>query len=245
MDDLLIIKNLYKSFHKGKYILEDINISISSGQCFCLLGASGSGKSTLAKCILRLIPYEGYIYFNNIPINTIEDYPKHVSFIPQDPMSSINPNFKLIDAISEPIKIMSLAFNKNDIIKLIKDIGIKEELLDKKVKTLSGGERQRVAITRAIITKPKLIIADEPTSSVDAIHKNTISELFLKIKRNSTLFVITHDINFSKKICDKIGIMYKGKIVEIGDKANIFLNPLHPFTKELLDNTLNCQKEHV
>lgn len=241
MNNILLIKNLYKSFHKGSYVLEDINISINKNECFCLLGASGSGKSTLAKCVLRLIPYEGEIYFNNIPINTIKDYPKYVSFIPQDPMSSINPNFKVIDALLEPIKILSLAFNKNNVLDIIKNVGIKEELLDKKVKTLSGGERQRVAIARAIITNPTLIVADEPTSSVDAIHKSSISELFLRIKQDSTLFVITHDIYFSNKICDKIGIMYRGKIVELRDKDEIFHNPLHPFTKELLDDTLNCK----
>jgi len=136
---------------------------------------------------------------------------------------------------------MSLAFN----IKKINDIlalGLKEELFNK-IRDLSGGERQRVAIARAFITNPELSIADEPTYSLDAIHKNNIASLFLKVKSNKTLFLITHDIKFAQKICDKIGVMYNGNIVEVGDTDDIFKNPKYAFTKTLLNShSLDCKQ---
>jgi len=242
--NLLKIEALNKSFDKSRYILNNINLEILQNQSFCLVGPSGSGKSTLGKCILRFIkPDSGKIYFNGKDIYAIKDYPRYVSFVPQDPMSSINPRFKVLDAILEPLRIMSLAFNIKDIINDILALGLKEELFNKKIRDLSGGERQRVAIARAFITNPELVIADEPTSSLDAIHKNNIASLFLKVKSNKTLFLITHDIKFAQKICDKIGVMYNGNIVEVGDTEDIFKNPKHAFTKTLLNShSLDCKQ---
>ncbi|ACG56778.1 ABC transporter related [Hydrogenobaculum sp. Y04AAS1] len=240
----LKIENLYKSFDKKHYILSNINVEVTKNQSFCIIGPSGSGKSTLGKCILRFIkPDFGNIYFKGEDIYTIKDYPRHVSFIPQDPMSSINPRFGVLDAILEPLRIMSLAFDMKNIINDILALGLKEELFNKKIRDLSGGERQRVAIARAFITNPELIIADEPTSSLDAIHKSIAASLFLKIKESKTLFLITHDIKFAQKICDKIGVMYNGKIVEIRDKEDIFKSPKHEFTKTLLNSySLDCKQ---
>ncbi|MGC8649890.1 MAG: ABC transporter ATP-binding protein [Hydrogenobaculum sp.] len=241
---LLKIEALSKSFDKSRYILNNINLEILQNQSFCLVGPSGSGKSTLGKCILRFVkPDSGKIYFNGKDIYAIKDYQRHVSFIPQDPMSSINPRFKVLDAILEPLRIMSLAFNVKNILDNVLGFGLKEELFYKKIRDLSGGERQRVAIARAFITNPELVIADEPTSSLDAINKNNIASLFLKVKSDKTLFLITHDIKFAQKICDKIGVMYDGKIVEIGDTEDVFKNPKHAFTKKLLNSySLDCKQ---
>lgn len=242
---LLRIENLFKTFNtKNGYILENINLTVEDRECFCLLGASGSGKTTLGKCILKIIPFDkGNILFKGRDIYSIRDYAKYVSYVPQDPMASINPFFKAIDVVLEPLKIMSLVFDKKEILKAIYKAGLKEEILDKRVKNLSGGERQRLAIARAIITKPSLIVADEPTSSVDAVNKNSLASLFLDFKSNIGIFIITHDVKFAKKICDKIGIMYEGKIVEIGDKDRVFNNPVHPFTKKLINVfDLDCDK---
>ncbi len=241
---LIKIEHLYKSFDKKHYVLEDINLEIFSNESFCLVGPSGCGKSTIAKSMLRFIkPDSGNIYFKGKDIYAIKDYQKYVSFVPQDPMSSINPRFNVLDAVLEPIRIMSLAFNTDDVLNNILRLGLKEELLHKKVRDLSGGERQRVAIIRAFTTKPELIIADEPTSSLDAIHKNTIASLFSEIKGSKTLFLITHDIKFAQKICDKIGIMHDGKLIEIGGKDDIFKSPRHSFTKKLLDSySLKCEE---
>jgi len=240
--NLLKIEALNKSFNKSRYILNNIDLEILQNQSFCLVEPPGPGKSTLGKCILRFIkPDSGKIYFNRKDIYAIKDYPRYVSFAPQDPIPSINPRFKVLDAILEPFRIMSLAFN----IKKINDIlalGLKEELFNK-IRDLSGGERQRVAIARAFITNPELSIADEPTYSLDAIHKNNIASLFLKVKSNKTLFLITHDIKFAQKICDKIGVMYNGNIVEVGDTDDIFKNPKHAFTKTLLNShSLDCKQ---
>ena len=240
--NLLKIEALNKSFNKSRYILNNIDLEILQNQSFCLVEPPGPGKSTLGKCILRFIkPDSGKIYFNGKDIYAIKDYPRYVSFAPQDPIPSINPRFKVLDAILEPFRIMSLAFN----IKKINDIlalGLKEELFNK-IRDLSGGERQRVAIARAFITNPELSIADEPTYSLDAIHKNNIASLFLKVKSNKTLFLITHDIKFAQKICDKIGVMYNGNIVEVGDTDDIFKNPKYAFTKTLLNSySLDCKQ---
>ncbi len=241
---LIKIEHLFKSFDKKHYVLDDINLEIYPNEFFCLVGPSGCGKSTVARCMLKLLkPDSGNIYFKGKDINTIKDYQKYVSFVPQDPMSSINPRFNVLNAILEPLHIMSLAFNMETILSNILGLGLREELLYKKVQDLSGGERQRIAIARALVTNPELIIADEPTSSLDAMHKNTIASLFLELKSYKTLFLITHDIKFAHKICDKIGVMHGGKLVEIGDKDNIFKSPKHPFTKALLDSySLNCEE---
>jgi len=241
---LLTVEHLYKSFNKHQNVLEDINLTLYQNECFCLVGSSGSGKTTLGKCLLRFIkPTSGNIYFKGKDIQSLKDYKMYVSFVPQDPMSSLNPHFKVLEAILEPFYIMSLAFDMKDLLKKISKIGIKEELLQKKVKDISGGERQRVAIARAMLPDPELIIADEPSSSLDAVHKELIASLFLDIKSQKTLMIITHDVKFSHRICDKIGVMYKGKIVEIGSKEDIFKNPKHDFTKSLLDSySLDCEK---
>ena len=241
---ILKIESLFKSFNKKYYVLEDINLNIFQNETFCIVGPSGSGKSTLARCILRLTkPDSGNIYFKDEDIYKMKDYQKYVSFVPQDPMSSINPRFKVLDAILEPLKIMSLAFDMENVLKSVFRLGLKEELLNKKVKDLSGGERQRVAIARALISDPELIIADEPTSSVDALHRNNIASLFLDIKSGKTLIVITHDIKFAQKICDKIGVMKDGKLVEVGYKEEVFNSPKHPFTKMLLNSqSLDCKE---
>ncbi|MBA3749427.1 MAG: ABC transporter ATP-binding protein [Nitrosopumilus sp.] len=232
---------------KIKKVIDDVSFDLDQGKVLVLAGESGSGKTTLAKLIIGSItPDSGDIFFLGQDINI---YKKNKTFyslihmIHQDPYSSINPYLKIKDIVMEPLKIhhskLSFAEKEKKVKTALSRTKLEpvEEFLEKYPDMLSGGQRQRVSIARAIVSSPRLIIADEPVSMLDVSIRAEILSLLndLRNSLNISIIYITHDLATSRFIGDKIGIMFAGNIVEFGDIDEVLLNPLHPYTWMLLD----------
>ena len=234
---------------KTKYIkaVDDISFSISKGEIFTLAGESGCGKTTTGMLLVRLTkPTSGKMYFEGRDVapfkgKELRDLRKRVQIIFQDPYASLNPRMRIGKAVSQPLGIHKLATGsekKERTLEALTEVGLtpSERFFDLYPHQLSGGQRQRVAIARAIITRPAFVAADEPVSMIDVSIRTTIIDLMLglKTKLGITYLFITHDLAVAKYISDRIAIMYLGKIVELCSKKELFLNPLHPYTKALL-----------
>jgi len=253
----LKIENLTKSFngtqgwrrkHSSKPALNNVSIKIRCGEIFALIGETGSGKSTLAKCIPRILDADsGKIYFKNKEILQLSEkefrpvQPK-IQMIYQNSLLAFNPRKRIYNALSEPLKRIR-KIDGVDLQKYIDElfciVELDHDLLDRFPHELSGGQLQRVAVARALTTEPDIIIADEPTSSLDAIHKNQILLLFKKIQsqRNLSILLITHDLNLVARIADRIAVLVNGQIIEILDRSEQFLTVIHPYTRNLLNST--------
>ena len=255
---LLDFNNVTKVFDEEKILstkdvedkikaLDNVSFNIFEGETFGLVGESGSGKSTIAKIISGLLPpSKGEIKFDNLslfdPKNKIKikEFKGQIQMIFQDPYSSLNPRFKIKNIISEPIKFFqknidnySLNQNVNDIIDIV---GISRTSLERFPHEFSGGQRQRISIARALATKPRLLICDEPTSALDVTIQAQVLNLLkdLQEQLNLTILFISHDLAVIRQMCDRIAVLKKGSICEINQTENIFNNPKHYYTKELL-----------
>lgn len=229
--------------------VDDVSLTIEKGKVFVLGGGSGSGKTTLARLILRAIdPDSGSILFDGEDITTtngkkLKKFRINTQMIHQDPYTSINPRMKIMDIIMEPLNI----YNKQDskqqhiekVLKSLEEVRLEPamDIAEKFPHMLSGGQRQRVSMARALVLKPKLIVADEPVSMLDVSIRAEILELMknLKDKFQISYLYITHDLSTARYIGDNIAIMLNGKIVETGPIEQVLLNPLHPYTQALLD----------
>lgn len=241
--------NLYKTFKlKNLEIpaVEDLNLEIDTSDFYALVGESGSGKSTVAKLLLRLInPDRGKIFFKDkdiwhIPEKELRFFRRSVQVVFQDPYTSLDPRMKIYDIIEEPLKIHKVSGEgaKERIIEMIKKVGLNEEILSLYPHQLSGGMRQRVAIARALILNPSILIADEPLSSLDVSLQASLLELLTEMRENSELGIlfITHDLNIVRTTSNRVAVMHLGRIVEEGETKKIFKEPLHPYTKTLLNS---------
>ena len=255
---LLDFNNVTKVFDEEKILftkdvedkikaLDNVSFNIFEGETFGLVGESGSGKSTIAKIISGLLPpSKGEIKFDNLslfnPKNKmkIREFKGQIQMIFQDPYSSLNPRFKIKNIISEPIKFFqknidnySLNQNVNDLIDIV---GISRTSLERFPHEFSGGQRQRISIARALATKPRLLICDEPTSALDVTIQAQVLNLLkdLQEQLNLTILFISHDLAVIRQMCDRIAVLKKGSICEINQTENIFNNPKHHYTKELL-----------
>ena len=227
--------------------VDGVSFAIKRGEIFCLAGESGCGKTTTGRLILRLEePTAGRILFKGVDITNLDgeeliEFRRKAQIIFQDPYESLNPHMRVIDIISEPLSIHKLAYNREEVIervtKTLEDVALKppEEFMYRYPHELSGGQRQRVAIARAIILQPEFIVADEPVSMLDMSIRAEILDLMLGIRDRYGIayLFITHDLAVAKHICDRIAIMYLGKIVELGEATEVIDDPLHPYTKAL------------
>ena len=225
---------------------DDASFSIKKGEVFVLAGESGSGKSTIAKLILKSIESDsGKIFFED---QEIDDDKKNVNkirmncqMIHQDPYDSINPRMKIGDIISEPLEIHKVG-NKKDrikrVIEALHEVKLEpsEDIVKKYPHMLSGGQRQRVVLARALAIKPKIILADEPVSMLDVSIRAEMLELMqeLQKKYNISFIYITHDLATARYFGQRIGILYMGKIVEIGPIDQVLVKPRHPYTQALM-----------
>ncbi|AJM92825.1 ABC transporter ATP-binding protein [Nitrosopumilus piranensis] len=256
MEEILRIEHLKKYFSKkGMFgsssstvrATDDISFSVNRGEVFVLAGESGSGKSTIAKLILRSIePDSGKIFFENQEIDNRPENLKKIrmscQMIHQDPYDSINPRMKIGDIVSEPLEIHNLG-NKEErrkrVIEVLHEVKLEpaEEIIKKYPHMLSGGQRQRVVLARALSLKPKVILADEPVSMLDVSIRAEMLELMheLQKKYNISFIYITHDLATARYFGQRIGILYLGKIVEIGPIDKVLLSPKHPYTQALID----------
>lgn len=211
-------------------ILHDISFSIFPGETVALVGESGSGKTTLCKAILGMLKdYTGEVTHRS----------QRPQMVFQDPFSSLNPAHTIGWILEEPLRIqgkLSKAERKATVVDMLEQVGLGEDYVNRKPDELSGGQRQRVAIAAAVITRPALVIADEPVSALDVTIQAQILELLRSMQRRyglSYLF-ISHDLNVVYELCDRVLVMRDGRIVEQGDVQRIYADPQHKYTKQLL-----------
>lgn len=259
MKKLLEIKNLRTYFYTEDGIVpavDDVSFYIKPGETLGVVGESGCGKSVTSLSVMRLIPNPpgkimkgSEIIFDgkNIMELSKRDMRKirgnEISMIFQEPMTSLNPVFKIGNQLSEVLRLhqnMKKSAAKDISVKMLELVGIPrpEKVVDEYPHVLSGGMRQRAMIAMALACNPKLLIADEPTTALDVTVQAQILDLMreLKEKINSSIMLITHNLGVVAETCDRIVVMYAGKVVEEGDVESIFENPLHPYTKGLLDS---------
>jgi len=233
-----------------KYVraVDGVTFVVRKGEIFGLVGESGCGKTTTGRLILRLIePTGGKIYFSgkditDIPMRELRPLRKEMQMIFQDPYGSLNPRFTVFNILEEPLLIHHIGATTKEreelVAKALEEVRLvpPQEFMFRYPHQLSGGQRQRVAIARALILKPKFIVADEPVSMLDVSIRAEILELMLELKRKYelTYLYITHDLSTARYFCDKIAVMYLGKIVEMGPAKRIIDNPLHPYTRALV-----------
>ena len=229
------------------HAVDGISFGIKRGEIFGLVGESGSGKTTTGRLILRLIePTAGKIYFKekeiaNISRRELKLLRREMQIIFQDPYESLNPRMTISTIVSEPLRVQRLG-NDASIEKKVKavleDVELipPEEFLFRYPHELSGGQRQRVSVARTFILVPKFIIADEPVSMLDVSIRAEILDLMLSLveKFDASFLYITHDLALARHICDRIAVMYLGKIMESGPTEKIVYEPLHPYTKALI-----------
>ncbi|MEJ5338421.1 MAG: ATP-binding cassette domain-containing protein [Aquificaceae bacterium] len=241
--ELLSVERVSKAFTTGLFsrrsvwAVREVSFYVKAGEIFSLVGESGSGKSTIGKIILRLEkPSSGRVLFEGQdPFSMGKKYTRFVSVVFQDPRSSLNPRMKVRDIVEEPLLVHGERDRKERVLEALRMAGLEEGFMNRKPEELSGGQRQRVAIARAIVLKPRLIVADEPTSSLDMSYRAGILELFLRLREEgiSTL-LITHDIRAVEAVSDRVGVLYKGKLMEVGPSREVLKAPLHPYTQYLI-----------
>jgi oligopeptide/dipeptide ABC transporter ATP-binding protein len=227
------------------FAVDGVSFEIPGGKTFGLVGESGCGKSTVALSILRLIePTSGSIWLKGIDLLSLQGEEmrrlrRHMQIIFQDPYSSLNPRNKAREIVSEPLlvhKIGTAYEQKVRAEELLSHVGLRPEQFELFPHQFSGGQRQRIAIARALASNPDFIVCDEPVSSLDVAIQAQILNLLVKLQREFglTFLFISHNLSVVQYICDDIGVMYLGKIVEKATRRLIFKNPVHPYTKALL-----------
>ncbi|EJW19457.1 ATP-binding cassette domain-containing protein [Paenibacillus alvei] len=254
-ETLLEVKNLKKYFPitSGLFnrtvghvkAVDDISFTIKRGETFGLVGESGSGKSTVGRTIIRLLEKtEGEVKFQGIDLYSMPEKelrkirPK-MQLIFQDPYSSLNPRVRVGDAIGEALLNHGMTTKeevRDRVLEVMEACGLSAYQYDRFPHEFSGGQRQRIGIARALILDPDLIIADEPVSALDVSIQAQIINLFRKLQktRGLTYLFISHDLSVVEHLCNRIGVMYLGTMMETASRDELFRNPLHPYTKALL-----------
>ncbi len=240
---VLRIKNLCKSFG-GNKVVKNVTLTVDEGETLGLVGESGSGKSTLAHSIMGIFKIDsGKIFIDEKVIKTRDmAFYKTIQIVFQNPTESINHRLSVLEAIMEPLEIQGIGSDKGDrkekAIQALLDVELpaNDEFLNRYAHHLSGGETQRVAIARALVLEPRFIIADEPTSSLDASTQAKILKLLMKLQEEKglSLLLITHDIALARKVCDRIAVLHRGRIIEEGASHSLIARPVHSYTKKLI-----------
>lgn len=250
-EKLLEIKNLKQYFPIGKKqfvkAVDGLSFDIYKGETFGLVGESGCGKSTTGRTISRLYnATEGEILYSNNSIfgkkssEELQKLNRKIQMIFQDPYSSLNPRLTVADIIAEGMDIHELYANKKErmesVYELLETVGLNREHANRYPHEFSGGQRQRIGIARALAVNPEFIIADEPISALDVSIQAQVVNLMKRLQKEKglTYLFIAHDLSMVKYISDRIGVMYKGRIVELAESDELYHNPLHPYTKSLL-----------
>lgn len=253
---LVVVDGIKKTFpidsgllssKKSVKAVNHVSFEIKEGETFSLVGESGCGKSTTGRLVTRLLmPDEGKVWINGEEISKmnetkLREVRKQVQMVFQDPYASLNPRMKIRDVVAEPLLIHTkLSTQERDriVAEMLEVVGLSSYHAEKFAHEFSGGQRQRIGIARALILKPKLIVADEPVSALDVSIQSQILNLLKDLQEefHLTYLFISHDLSVVEHISEKIGVMYLGSLVESGPKETIFANPGHPYTKALLSS---------
>ncbi|MEM1660153.1 MAG: ATP-binding cassette domain-containing protein [Candidatus Bathyarchaeia archaeon] len=239
--------------------VDGVSLAIKKGETFGLVGESGCGKTTYGKTIIRLLnPDGGKILFDpkgelpdDIQDDAVDEFNiadlkgkqlkalrRHMQIVYQNPSTSLNPRMLVKDIVSEPLIVHGICKGKEAeerVLDMLKHVGLSEEHMRRYPHEFSGGQRQRIAIARALITKPEFVVLDEPTSSVDVSVRASLINLFKKLQEemNLTYVFISHDLSVVEAFCDRVAVMYLGKVVELATAKELFNAPLHPYTQAL------------
>lgn len=227
------------------HAVDGVDLFLKKGEILGLVGESGCGKSTLGKAVLRLLPItSGQIFLNGMNISeasakTLVPLRPNFQMIFQDPYASLDPRMTVFETLAEPLLFHKRATSKSvgeHVFRLMGEVGLAARFAHKYPHEFSGGQRQRLAIARALALDPALIIADEPVSALDVSIQSQILNLLLSLthKRELSLVFISHDLSVVKYIANRVAVMYLGRIIELGNTAEIFKKPLHPYTQALL-----------
>jgi oligopeptide/dipeptide ABC transporter ATP-binding protein len=225
--------------------VDDVTLEVRRGETFGLVGESGSGKTTLGKLILRLIePTGGSVRLENQDVTTLSGadlraFRAQAQMVFQDPYSSLNPKMKIRDVVGEPLVVhRRLAGQALDaeVARLLELVHLNPAQMERKPHEFSGGQRQRIGIARALALRPRLLILDEPTSALDVSVQAQVVELLDELRRELglTFVFISHDLALVSLLCDRIGVMYLGRLVEVAPTEQLFRDPGHPYTRALL-----------
>ncbi|CAM3962734.1 Oligopeptide transport ATP-binding protein OppF [Vibrio aerogenes CECT 7868] len=255
-DELLLeVNGLKKHFQAGKSFLkrrqpvckavDDVSFKIHKGKTLGLVGESGCGKSTLGRCILRLIePTEGEVLIEGEDVvrmdsKRLKEMRQHMQIIFQDPFASLSPRMTIHDILREPLDTHNIGTVKEreaKIAEVMNIVGLRPQALNRYPHEFSGGQRQRVGIARALVLEPKLIVADEPVSALDVSVQAQVLNLIAELQetRGISFLFIAHDLAVVQHICDEVGVMYLGRMVERAPAEELYRNPKHPYTQALL-----------
>ena len=245
------VKNIWGNDIALVKALDGVDLEIERGKTFGIVGESGCGKTTLMRTLLRLVePTSGSVVLsklskdqvnlNDLSNMELRNFRREIGVVFQDPMGALNPRMLIKDIVSEPLVIHGKTDNmRNRVIELLNNVGLGEEHLYRYPHEFSGGQRQRIVIARALALDPKILVLDEPTSALDVSVQAQILNLLndLQKKYDLTYIFISHDLSVIEYMCDRLAVMYLGKVVEEADTEELFANPQHPYTKALLSAT--------
>ena len=251
---LLDVRHLSKHFSRRAGLfgpvsivkaVDDVSLAIEEGETFGLVGESGSGKTTTGRCILRLLePTAGEVWFRGSNLLTLSraamrEMRRHMQIVFQDPYASLNPRMRVRDIVAEPLVIHGIGTRsgrRERVAELLRLVGLDPAHEDRYPHEFSGGQRQRIGLARALALSPSFIIADEPVSALDVSIQAQVVNLLMELqaKLRLTYLFIAHDLRLVRHICSRTAVMYRGRIVEVGDTRAIFASPQHPYTRALL-----------
>lgn len=252
---LVRVERLHREFSIGGgktvYAVDGVDLAIEAGEVVGLIGESGCGKSTLSRLIVRLLePTSGVVEFDGGDLATLSreelrSARRSFQVVFQEPFESLNPRLSIGQIIEEPLRVQrptpSRAERRRRVLETLDEVGLSARFLDRRPRELSGGQQQRVGIARALISRPRLIVLDEPTSSLDLTIRGAIFQLLadLRERHGLTYLFISHDIESLRHFCSRTVVMYLGRVVESGPTDEVLERPMHPYTRALLSAALS------
>ncbi|MEV5783203.1 ATP-binding cassette domain-containing protein [Streptomyces sp. NPDC048448] len=250
---LLELDHLRKEFggRPPHVAVDDVSLTVAEGQTLALVGESGCGKTTLTRLLLRLLePTAGSVRFDGQDLGALSparlrSVRRQMQVVLQDPYSSMNPRMRITDIVAEPLVThdpqargrRGRARTRERVGELLESVGLPAGIQDRYPHEFSGGQRQRVSIARALALEPRLVVLDEPTSALDVSVQAQVLDLLAELQRRLglTYVLVSHNLAVVRQVADRVAVMRQGRLVEVGDAADVFRDPQHPYTRQLLD----------